>query len=88
MNITELAKQHYCKTIFASGDVRERYEFSAAELQAFAKLATAAAVLQERERCAAIAWTHFMDVCKRSSLPPARFEHWNAATSIRKGTTE
>lgn len=39
---------------------------------------------EETERCAVIAWHHFMDICQKRGLPPQSVEHWCAADTIRE----
>lgn len=44
-----------------------------------------AAVLAERERCAVVAWKHYMHTCKKMGLSPANYEEWLCAEEIRSG---
>ena len=46
-----------------------------------------AAVEAERERCACVAWGHFMDMCVRTGRAPAMWSEWCAASAVR-GTKE
>jgi len=55
------------------------------EIRAFASYAWEAATLAERERCAVVAWAHYMDTCKKKSIAPAIYEEWLCAETIRKG---
>lgn len=45
-------------------------------------------LLGETERCAVVAWNHFMEVCKKFGLAPANFEHWCASSAIRMKNEE
>lgn len=45
-----------------------------------------AAIAQQRERDAVIAWNHYMDTCRKRILPPSAVEYWCAATAIREQT--
>ena len=39
-----------------------------------------------REKCAAEAWVHYMDVCKKRGVSPDTLYHWCAADAIRTAT--
>lgn len=47
------------------------------------KAALDAAVAAERERCAVVAWTHYMDTCKKHGRAPSMWHEWCAADVIR-----
>ncbi len=43
------------------------------------------------EKCAVVAWNHYMDVCKKNNISPATFNEWCASSKIRElkgGTNE
>ena len=35
------------------------------------------------EKCAIMAWNHFMEVCKKKGIPPAGNEEWCSSQHIR-----
>ena len=38
----------------------------------------------EVEKCAVVAWAHFMDTCRKKRISPADWGDWCAADAIRK----
>lgn len=43
---------------------------------------------QERERCATIAWSHYMDTCRKQGISPANASQWLASTAIRSANKD
>lgn len=60
------------------------HAYSAEAMKAYA----AQCVAQERERCAVVAWTHYMDTCRKFRFAPAMWNSWCAASAIRGGYAE
>ena len=42
------------------------------------------AMTDEVEKCAVVAWAHFMDTCRKKRISPADWGDWCAADAIRK----
>jgi len=49
-----------------------------------AEAAWLAAIASERERCAAIAWSHYMNTCLKANLAPSMWQKWCASDAIRR----
>ena len=57
--------------------------YTASQVESHTAAEVARAVAAERERCAVVAWSHFMVRCNHLKTNPATQDGWCAADAIR-----
>ena len=75
--IIELARESQKEKLTAAGG--HWFQMEVNDLERFAALVRA----ETLEKCAVVAWNHYMNRCKLSGISPTVIEDWCSAAAIR-----